>query len=74
MATFTAVIRLSHNPHKAFVLKRGWFVELSPTTRYSKDDLERMPTYHACLPQYNYIYSMGHTFHTLDEIDVYVNV
>ena len=73
MPAFTALIRLEHKPHFGFVIRRGQYVAMMPTTSFSQAELEAMPTYYVPLRKYSYMYPSGHEFHSLDEISEYVN-
>jgi len=73
MPAFTALICLEHKPHFGFVIRRGQYVEMKPTTSYTQEQLNEMPTYYVPLRKYSYMYPNGHEFHSLDEITEYVN-
>jgi hypothetical protein len=74
MDQFTVVIRLAHKPHFGYVYKRGKYVEMLPLKRYKQKELLSMPTYFAPLQKYNYLFSMGYTFHSVDSIATYLDM
>jgi len=73
MPAFTALIRLEHKPHFGFVIRRGQYVEMMPTSSFTQEQLNEMTTYYVPLQKYGYMYPNGHEFHSLDEISEYVN-
>jgi hypothetical protein len=73
MPAFTALICLEHKPHFGFVIRRGQYVAMMPTTSFSQAELEAMPTYRAPLSKYIYLYPCGHEFHTVEEIEHFIN-
>jgi hypothetical protein len=70
---FAVHILLAHKPQFGFVIRRGQYVEMMPPTSFSQAELEAMPTYRAPLSKYIYLYPCGHEFHTVEEIEQFIN-
>jgi hypothetical protein len=73
MDRFTALFLLEHNTQLGYVLRRGRYQELLPTTRFTQDQLNEMTTFIVPRSQYTYVYAMAHEFRSLDAISEYIN-
>lgn len=73
MDRFTILFLLQHNPNLGYVFRQGQYQELLPTSRFTKDELNRMTTYIVPRPQYTYIYAVSEQFKTLQAIQDYIN-
>lgn len=70
---YTVHLRLEHKPNLGYVYKRGVYVQMTPTTWYTPEVLAAMKTYTVPYRKYNYIYALGDSFRTLEELEDYIN-
>lgn len=73
MPAFTALIILAHKPEHGFVIRRGQYVEMMPTTSFTQEQLNNMDRVVAPLQKYIVLYPNGHEFHSLNQICEFVN-
>jgi hypothetical protein len=73
MAPFTVLILHETKPELGYVVRRGAYVEMLPTTKFTPDQLNQMTRIVAPKQKYMYIYPHGELFHSIEQIDHYVN-
>jgi hypothetical protein len=70
---FTALILLSHKPELGFVMIKKQFYQTSPMTKFSNSKLDNMPTFYVSLQKYKFLTSIENTFHSLEELEAFIN-